>query len=482
MLILPLHHRVELRHLPWMSLLIALVCVLVHFGPQQDDQQRWARADEQYARAKLGEIEAPLYRAWAATHPEALLHSFGEEPAADEALRAWLMKGDRGFRVALAKGEGFADGAAHAEWQSRSAAYRQTVASMFDERYAMHTDAPRLGAALSSAFLHADAGHLFGNLVFLLVIGLLVERAMGPWLFLALYLASGVAAAWAFTLAWNGPATTLVGASGAIAGLMGALCVLWGLRRIRFFYWFIVVFDYVRAPALWLLPAWLGWELFQWAMDEGGNIAYQAHAGGIVAGAALALAVKTLRWDRPEAYDEQPDGIDDPAPALARARTALGRLDFATVDRELGPLLDAMPVPLEARLIALQAALLARGPVPAEAQAGALLAYGAAGDRPRVLDALHAWRAAGGRWRPDDAFAHAELLLRGGRGAEAVGVLAETSATGALPADWAARWLRLGFDLRRDGDELGARRLFAALLQALPETPEAAKAGAQLAG
>jgi membrane associated rhomboid family serine protease len=484
MLILPLHHRVEVRRLPWMSLLIAVVCVFVHLGPQQGDAGRRERAAEQYRDAGLEAIEAPLYAAYADAHADALSHAFGAEVATGEDVPAELLQIDRGFRAALARGEGFDDAAAHAAWQQRSAGFRQTLETLVDERFAMSSDAPSTWTAFTSTFLHGSVGHLFGNLVFLLMLGLLVERALGPWLHLALYLLSGVAAAWVWALTHAGPPTLVLGASGAIAGLMGALCVLWGMRRIRFFYWFFVVFDYVRAPALVLLPAWLGWELLQWATDVGSNIAYQAHAGGIVAGALLALGVKALHWDRIEAYSEPVDDEGDASTALDDAQAALGRLDFGAVDRALEPLLARMPVPLEARLLALRAAQIGARDSFARDHASALLREARAVDRFQVLEALSSWRQRGGRWRLEDALSHASLLLDAGRADEAVALLTETArdaegADGASSA-WAARWLRLGFDRRRDGDDAAAQALFAGLVRALPETPEAAKAQAQL--
>jgi membrane associated rhomboid family serine protease len=489
MLILPMHHRVEARHLPWMSLLIALVCVFIHLGPQQRDAERLARAQAQYTDAGLAALEAPLYDAYADAHPEALVNAVDGD--GDREAEGWLMQADRGFRAALLAGEGFDDVAAHAEWMQRSAPFRQTMATLFDARFAIPSDAPTTWQALTSSFLHGDLGHLFGNLLFLLVLGLLVERALGPGLYLGLYVLSSIGAAWTWALAYVGPPTYSLGASGGIAGLMGALCVLWGMRRIRFFYWFFVVFDYVRAPALWLLPAWLGWELFQWATDEGGNVAYQAHAGGIVAGALLALGIKALRWDRPDSYDDPVDDRFDPAVALGDAQAALGRLDFAGVERALAPLFAQMPVPVDARVLALRAAQMRSAPdgaarggrVAAAEQASALLRESRAADRTKALDALAAWRHAGGRWRPQDALAHARLLIGAGRVGEAAAVLADAAASeegrGPLPEGWAADWLRLGFDLRRDGDEAAARVMFAALSAALPGTPEAAKASAQ---
>jgi hypothetical protein len=83
-----------------------------------------------------------------------------------------------------------------------------------------------------------------------------------------------------------------IGASGAIAGLMGMYSVIYGFRRIRFFYSIGFYFDYVSLPAIVLLPLWIGNELFQLLYYSGSSINYLAHLGGLVSGAALAGLTK----------------------------------------------------------------------------------------------------------------------------------------------------------------------------------------------
>src|SRR5690606_15057541 len=88
---------------------------------------------------------------------------------------------------------------------------------------------------VTHAFLHGDVMHLLGNMFFLAALGLLVEGALGPWRFALLYLVGAVGAG-LFSAAWNwGAPGGGLGASGAIAALMGAFCVLWGRRPVRFF-------------------------------------------------------------------------------------------------------------------------------------------------------------------------------------------------------------------------------------------------------
>jgi hypothetical protein len=161
--------------------------------------------------------------------------------------------------------------------------------------------------------------------------------ALGRRRYLAYFLLAGIGADLADLAArWNSFGIS-IGASGAIAGLMAMYVTLYGRRRIRFFYQFLFYFDYVKAPAIILLPVWIAHELVQQQLDGQGGVAYMAHAGGFVTGALL---IAWYRWrhqvtmvDLPEAATD--DGFNDEkarAEALMRkmqldaARAAYGRL------------------------------------------------------------------------------------------------------------------------------------------------------------
>lgn len=156
---------------------------------------------------------------------------------------------------------------------------------------------PRL---LGHQFLHADVFHLAFNMIFLWAVGTLVEVMLGSVLFLAAYLASGVAAA--FTHAAFNPASVepAIGASGAVAGLMGMLAVLHGRRRLRL----VLVAMLALAPRIFFftLPAYVFialWLLEQIFFASFGStvlgVAFAAHLGGFVFGAFAALGYRGLR-------------------------------------------------------------------------------------------------------------------------------------------------------------------------------------------
>lgn len=140
---------------------------------------------------------------------------------------------------------------------------------------------------VTSMFLHGGWLHLLGNLWFLWVFGNNVEDSMGHGRFLAFYLLCGVAAALAQVAVDPGSAVPMVGASGAISGVMGAYLVLFPRVRIHTLVVLVILFFRVSVPAWVMLGYWFLLQLAGTGMDQVGGIAFWAHAGGFLAGAAL---------------------------------------------------------------------------------------------------------------------------------------------------------------------------------------------------
>ncbi|MET0226436.1 MAG: rhomboid family intramembrane serine protease [Dokdonella sp.] len=237
--------------------------------------------------------------------------------------------------------------AGYAVWREHRDEFERQRNAAFTERWMLRFSEFDPRRMLGAMFLHGGVGHLLGNMIFLAALGLLVEGALGAWLFLAVYLLGGTGSAM-FSLAWRwGDAGSALGASGAIAALMGAYCVLRGRRKVRFFWWFFVAFDYVKAPALVLLPFWLGWELVNLFWNKGAHVGFDAHAGGIVCGALLALG-----WERRAFLDEDSiaDAAADDRAALAKAQQHLGRLQIPAARALLEPIAARRPDDFDVRV------------------------------------------------------------------------------------------------------------------------------------
>ena len=139
-------------------------------------------------------------------------------------------------------------------------------------------------------FLHGGWFHLLGNLWFLWVFGDNVEDAMGPARFWAFYLLCGLAAAGAQILSNPGAAIPMVGASGAIGGVMGSYARLYPHARIHTFIFLGIYATTVAVPAFAMLGYWFFIQLASGIpalAEAGGGVAFWAHAGGFLAGLLL---------------------------------------------------------------------------------------------------------------------------------------------------------------------------------------------------
>jgi membrane associated rhomboid family serine protease len=160
-------------------------------------------------------------------------------------------------------------------------------------------------AVLSSLFLHASWLHLLGNMLYLWIFGNNVEDAFGHLRFLGFYLLSGIVATVVFAIANLGSLSTLVGASGAIAGVLGAYLVLFPRARITSLVPFLF-FIPIELPAVIVLGLWFVLqlnEITQAASMAGGGVAYLAHVAGFVFGLLVTLSLRRSPTPRPRWYD-----------------------------------------------------------------------------------------------------------------------------------------------------------------------------------
>lgn len=186
-----------------------------------------------------------------------------------------------------------------------------------------------LTGLVTHMFLHGGWMHLLGNMLFLYIFGDNLEDEMGHLRFALFYLLSGLAAALLQFLSAPLSDVPMVGASGAIAGVMGGYLLLFPKARVDVLLIIVIFFRIFPVPAWIVLGVWFALQVFNGAVTptDGGGVAYWAHAGGFVAG--LVLAFGTWRrlggaafWGRTAGHPPHPE-----------ARYALSRTRIPKVPR-----------------------------------------------------------------------------------------------------------------------------------------------------
>lgn len=157
---------------------------------------------------------------------------------------------------------------------------------------------PALVTIFTAMFLHGSLLHIGGNMLYLWIFGNNVEDAMGHFRYLIFYLASGIAAA--LTLAYIDPTSQLpmIGASGAISGVLAAYVLLFPRSRITVIVPLGIIFYPFRISAVWVVGFWFLLQLFSAAAtrpDQPG-VAWWAHVGGFVMGLILTPLFKTSEF------------------------------------------------------------------------------------------------------------------------------------------------------------------------------------------
>jgi membrane associated rhomboid family serine protease len=153
---------------------------------------------------------------------------------------------------------------------------------------------PDLATYVTYCFLHQDLFHLGGNMLFLWVFGDNVEDALGHVRFLVFYLLCAVAGAVAHGMIDPDSQAPLIGASGAVAGVVAAYLILHPRVKV-----WVLAFARIplRLPAFFVLAGWIAFQFIMLLADSEGEISWAAHVGGILAGAVLVLVLR--RGDQP---------------------------------------------------------------------------------------------------------------------------------------------------------------------------------------
>lgn len=310
MLIIPIQSKPDWRRPPLVCFALIVVNLLMFLLYQGGDDARWQQAEEYYFASQLPvREETRLLQFIDQRHPEWR----GQAEAEGEDFIYQQLLWNRDFHQWLlpqlqAEDEG--------EWLAEREQFAQLRDRLSSYALGLTPAEPSLAGLFGHMFLHGGWEHILGNMIFLLLFGLSVEMALGARWFLAFYLLGGLGAAAAHMLVEAGSPVPMIGASGAVSAVMGMFVAIYGLRKLRFFYTVGFAFGEFTAPALLVLPLWLGKEIFGYYFGDS-HIAYWAHFGGLAAGCLLALPLTRFR----PLHELQAAQIAQPLPeagALAR--------------------------------------------------------------------------------------------------------------------------------------------------------------------
>ncbi|KAF0811941.1 Rhomboid protease GluP [Andreprevotia sp. IGB-42] len=297
MLLLPLPAQPDWRRPPWITLFLIVACCFIYFGLQFNDDARREAAFAAYRDAGLHELEVPLYlKDLEKRGKSRLANELGRDVEKKWPLTVIALQADTDFQRRLAADEVITlQTVGHDAWRANRHQFEALYKQIFTEKYALRASDPKPVALFMHMFMHGSVMHLAGNMIILFIVGYTVEMALGAGLFLAFYLLAGLGATIPDFLGSAPPYMLSLGASGAIAGVMAMFVVLYGRRKIRFFYWVLVYFSTVTAPALLVLPLWLLKEAVMNSSDAESHVNYMAHFAGLLTGALLVAA---YRWQR----------------------------------------------------------------------------------------------------------------------------------------------------------------------------------------
>ena len=332
MLIIPLTGKISKQNPPIVTILLILINCFVFFVFQWGDDEKYRKAFEFYLESGLAKMEVTRYRDYIIdTRGEGSIpRSLGQKELSDDAFMRLYpeMQRDKVFMKKLLNDEIITtEDPDYGPWKSLRIHFEAMKAQTVGQKYGFKPADRSLVTTFTHMFLHASFMHLLGNMVFLWLVGCVLELGCGRAFYLALYLLTGVAAVWFFGLVYMSSTTPLVGASGAISGLMGAFTVLYGKKKIKVFYSFGFYFNYAKIAGIALLPVWIGKEIFQLLFGGFSHVAYVAHIGGLASGTLLGyLNLKFLGQAREEVFGEDPR---EKIPQLLEgAMQRIGKLDM----------------------------------------------------------------------------------------------------------------------------------------------------------
>jgi membrane associated rhomboid family serine protease len=326
------HENLRGRRWPWVTTAIIVLCsaiFLLTIGPMQEQMAQTSQAELHimllsalYPNAPMTPAASDIVRAFKLQHMD--IYAQMESANRDRFIDAWDKK---------IHADDFSASDANTEMKALCSQLAQAEAGSIAWKYAFHSVDPSARSYITATFLHGGWLHLIFNMWFLWIAGTVLEDLWGRIIYPIFYLAAG-------TLAWAVHGAVFphsfipaLGASGAIAGLMGAFLVRFPTTRIRLGWVLWVKIIKFNVPAYVILPLWLlmnvsSGVVARFVGAEGG-IAYWAHIGGFAFGALGAFLLRTsgLEHSADQAIEAKVSWSADPL--IVRAHNSLAENNLA---------------------------------------------------------------------------------------------------------------------------------------------------------
>ncbi len=339
-LIIPVGHESnEVRRLPWITFGIMALCLVVHVFLSVDMGSK-----EKHLGSSAEEFVTYYF-----THPylelnpeiKKLLFSGRDEERLEAMLAAYRQMVPRPDRYTVA-----------AEQEELDRLATALLASLDDVPYRKWGYIPAdrsLLTLLTYMFIHGGWLHLLGNLLLLYMTGPFIEDLWGRPIYAAFYLTMGALSALMYASHYPDFTGPLIGASGAIAGVMGAFLINFYKTKINFFYWIGFFFrGTFEAPAFVMLPLWVLLEFFNASVIDsiqaegggGGGVAHWAHVWGFVFGVLVALGMKHLKIEEKYIHPKIESKIQKGEGAVDVVITAMHKKNMGRIDEAYDLLLE----------------------------------------------------------------------------------------------------------------------------------------------
>ena len=332
--------KMSWRNPPIITIALILINCFVYFLFQLNDNANYIAAINYYQRSGLDQIEITSYLEYVKNQDNIDIDIYAYEELDKESLIEMYnkMNEDTVFSEKLQQEEIITPShPSYAKWRALRNQYEKRLSKVVFIKYGFTPSNKKPITFLTHMFLHGGFGHLFGNMIFLWVVGSIIEMGCGRAIYSGLYLSAGLAAVVFFGLIYSSSTRPLVGASGAIAGLMGALPVLFGKKKIKIFYSLGFFFNYIKIPAIILLPIWIGNELFQLTYSMNTQVAYIAHIGGLIGGGLISfILLKVVRVLDESAFSELAAKEEEKDTLSPLIEKALGRIEKLDIDGARG--------------------------------------------------------------------------------------------------------------------------------------------------